>query len=39
LWHGTGSGKVDPKDIALGEDGLNVLYSNDGMWGVGIYTA
>ena len=37
LWHGTGG--TDPKRIGSGEDGLNIYYSNDGMWGNGLYSA
>ena len=37
LWHGTRGN--DPKAIVLGEDGLNIVHANNGMWGTGIYTA
>lgn len=37
MWHG--SRGVDSKKLALGEDGLNVLYANNAMWGPGIYSA
>jgi hypothetical protein len=36
LWHGT-SGN-DPKSL-YEKDGLNINYSNGGMWGKGIYFA
>ena len=37
MWHG--SKGVDSKVLALGEDGLNIVYANAGMWGNGIYSA
>ncbi len=37
LWHGTRN--IKPQQIALGEVGLNIVYSADGMWGNGIYFA
>ena len=37
LWHG--SRNTDPKIIYEGEEGFNVIYSSDGMWGKGLYFA
>ena len=37
LWHGTRGN--DPRSIMATDAGLNINYSNDGMWGKGIYFA
>lgn len=36
LWHGTRNNK--PEDLYK-NDGLNVIYSRDGMWGTALYFA
>jgi hypothetical protein len=36
LWHGTRNNK--PEDLYK-KDGLNVIYSQDGMWGAALYFA
>ena len=36
LWHGTRNNK--PEDLYK-KDGLNVIYSRDGMWGTALYFA
>jgi hypothetical protein len=37
LWHGTS--KCDPKLIWESSDGFTINFSNDGMWGRGLYFA
>jgi hypothetical protein len=37
LWHGTRVS--DPKLFYEGEEGFDIKYSNDGMWGRGLYFA
>lgn len=37
VWHGTRNNP--PATVYLGEHGFNINYSNDGMWGHGIYFA
>jgi hypothetical protein len=37
LYHGTG--KTPPEDIYQSEEGFNLIYSNDGMWGRANYFA
>ena len=37
VWHGTRNNP--PATVYLGDHGFNINYSNDGMWGHGIYFA
>lgn len=37
LWHGTRT--TDPDLIIKGEEGFDIKYSSEGMWGRGIYFA
>ena len=37
FWHGTS--KTPPEKIYNGEEGFNQNFSNDGMWGRGLYFA
>jgi hypothetical protein len=37
LWHGTSS--LDPEQIIPNEEGLDMRFSRDGMWGKAVYFA
>jgi hypothetical protein len=37
LWHGTGN--TNPKEIYMGQEGFDIRFSNNGLWGTGLYFA
>ena len=39
MFHGSGRGGVQPKDIYESEDGLDIRFARAGMYGTGLYFA